>query len=127
MTLRLKWGVVAGALAALAGTAFVYFHSQPIVIRAGGVDDVCGTRAAAAVDNLPLHRRPSRFSAVSAHLSRHQQVNVCLEIGRWSAVVVSEKSKDCRLPHDLQRGEVEYRGPCRSGWVESRLIRMIAG
>ena len=52
--------------------------------------------------------------------------------GDWYAVVyLDEKTVDCSLPDEgtsftTFRG-MPYKGPCRSGWVHRRWVRVIAG
>lgn len=109
------------------GLLALYLSPSPIMLNIDNIDDVCGTRSMITSDNVPLHIRPSTFSLVQNRLKKNLEINVCTDTGEWSAVILSEERKNCKIPYDLQKGSYEYSGPCEFGWVRSKFLQMIAG
>jgi hypothetical protein len=55
-----------------------------------------------------------------------EQVYICGETDNWFAVVYTRVRRDCNVstPWPVR---LPYTGPCRSGWVFKRYVRVVAG
>ncbi len=130
--------VLLGCLVATLGSAAV---AQPaprldVPVMAGGEEDLdaCGSSGRIA----GLNPRGDGFLSVRSgpggkpyreidRLHNGNAVIVCDEQGPWLAVVYGRSpDDDCGVgtPWPTRK---PYAGPCRSGWVHSRYVRMVAG
>jgi hypothetical protein len=107
-----------------------------VPVMAGGEEelDACGS----AGRIVGLNPRGDGFLSVRSgpggkpyreidRLHNGNAVIVCDEQGSWLAVVYGRSGNDaCGVgtPWPVRK---PYAGPCRSGWVHSRYVRMVAG
>jgi hypothetical protein len=79
---------------------------------------------------LNLRSGPGRANPVLAQLQEGQPVSVCQRRGDgWIGVIVHPDDRhaaDCGLS-DAGAKPKAYAGPCRSGWVSGRYLRIQAG
>jgi hypothetical protein len=79
---------------------------------------------------LTVRAEPNAQARAKDRLGPGRWVWLCDEAGEWLGVVYSsdptEKPGDCGVgtPADRVR---PYDGPCRSGWVHSRFVEVVAG
>ncbi len=105
----------------------------PVLIGGEESSEGCAGTAVVAVrpDSwLNLRSGPGRANPVIARLQPDQTVSVCQRRGNgWVGVVVhpaDRRPADCGLS-DAGSQAKAYRGPCRSGWVSERYLRIQAG
>ncbi|MET0271008.1 MAG: hypothetical protein ABW173_11335 [Sphingomonas sp.] len=123
-------GLAAACAASLAGAAPP--AAAPVMIGGDELTDACATLAMPAGlkpggDNfLSLRAGPGAAYRETARLTGADRLLVCGARGGWSAVVVRAAGRDCGVSSPRPtRGA--YRGPCRSGWVASRFLHILAG
>jgi hypothetical protein len=79
---------------------------------------------------LSVRSRPSTRARELTRLRAGAMVWACDETadGSWTGVVFSPPGRDidCGVGTPAARHQ-PYRGPCASGWVSSRFIRIVAG
>jgi hypothetical protein len=138
MTMRRRHAVViALALAPLAAAALAANPTQPVMIgRAGDDLDAClSTGEVTGLnpdgDNFLAVRAAPRASApMLARLGPRHPVWICDEAaGGWIGILYQPNpggELDCGVGSPVPRVQ-PYRGPCRSGWVASRYIAVVAG
>lgn len=81
---------------------------------------------------LAVRDKPSRNGKELDRLSNGMKFYFCEESGDWVGIVYAKKptdrtsGADCGVstPIKIRRA---YRGPCSSGWVHKRWIRVISG
>jgi hypothetical protein len=122
-------------LAAAAGLAANAPPERPV--RVGGYDDLDACLTVSKVaglnpkgDNfLSLRSSPAASGRELMRLRPGQEVWVCDEApGGWTGVLVapSRDDLDCGVGSPIAKRQ-PYRGRCRSGWVASRYLQVIAG
>jgi len=123
-------------LAALSAAAPPSRPERPVMV--GGVPDLDACLSNGQVtglnprgDNfLSVRSRPSARARELGRLRGGQVVWACDETadGSWTGVVFSPPGRDldCGVGTPAPRHQV-YRGPCASGWVSSRFLKIIAG
>jgi hypothetical protein len=105
--------------------------SSQVRVTIGGEDDLdaCGS-VAEITGPVALRRGPGEQFAVVGQLDRGTQVYAC-DISperRWDGVVVlpAEEAEDCGVSSPIPNRRA-YAGPCRSGWVRSDSLVVVAG
>lgn len=105
-----------------------YFKHKPILLDASTAYDVCGTLSIITRDKVDLNARPAEFSLSKGALTQHQTVNVCIEEGGWSGIIVAPRgTKNCEIQGAVNSSSNKYKGPCEYGWVPTEALRMFAG
>ena len=109
---------------------------RPVMV--GGVPDLDACLSDGQVtglnprgDNfLSVRSHPSTSAREIARLRPGQIVDACDETadGAWTGVIFSPPGRelDCGTGTPAPRHQA-YRGPCASGWVSSRFLKIIAG
>ena len=115
-----------------------YTGPIPLPIKVGGDGpdmDACGTYAEvvefdASGEDVPyVHDSPSAATKARDKLSAGQGVKVCATQDDFSGIVYAGEGQsltDCNTDSPLAT-EQNYTGPCRSGWVDNRFLKMTAG
>ena len=104
----------------------------PIVV--GGTQlDACGSIAAVkgldpAGDNfLSVRSGPGAAYREIDRLKAKEHVIICGEKGVWYAAIYPWSNKnDCKVGTPWPKRAV-YTGPCKSGWIHSKFVEIIAG
>lgn len=108
-------------------------QSIPVTVGADGPNyDACGSWGEVFNLNpngdnyLSVRDRPSSSGRELDRLGPSTGVAMCTQRGRWIGIVYSKSGQDCGVstPVLSPRG---YTGPCRSGWVFNKYVRVIAG
>jgi len=97
--------------------------------------DACGTAATTrhlgAGGQLPVRSAPFDAAATSGQVAAGAQFFICTRSidQRWFGIVYRDDgtlAAECGVssPVDSRRA---YEGPCRSGWVSSAFVKLIAG
>ena len=118
-------------------TTATYSGPIPMPIRIGGDPQMDGCGTASQVANLDpqgdnflsVRDAPSTQTKERDRLDAGQMVSVCATENGWSGVVYSkdgDAETDCGVGTPIAT-EVNYTGPCRSGWVDSAYLEMQAG
>jgi hypothetical protein len=131
-------GRLALVLAMGAATLAATSPSGDVPVRIGGIEDLDACPSNAQVsglnprgDNfLSVRSRPSIAGRELDRLRPGAEAWACDETrnGEWTGIVYSPPGKDvdCGVGTPAPR-RMAYRGPCRSGWVASRYLTIIAG
>ncbi|QWP74664.1 hypothetical protein J5226_13275 [Lysobacter sp. K5869] len=127
--------VVCGALlpAALAGAA----PPRAVPVEVGGSEewDACGSMGqvrglkADGDGFLAVRAGPGADYPMLDKLGNGRSVYLCGSRGRWTAVVYVDAGADasvCGVSSAIAKARV-YRGPCKSGWVNTAWIEVVAG
>lgn len=117
--------------AASGNTATINPGREPVRIGEGGAGfDACGG-VGRALRPVPVQAAPFSEAGESDRLAADAQLFVCTRSidQDWLGVVYTPPGQpelDCGVssPVERRRG---YDGPCRSGWVASNAVRLIAG
>jgi hypothetical protein len=79
---------------------------------------------------LTVRAEPSARGRAKDRLGSGRWIWLCDEAGGWLGVVYSadpsERPGDCGVGTPVDRVR-PYDGPCRSGWVHSRYVEVVAG
>jgi hypothetical protein len=124
------------ALAILIGaaTAQAQRTKLDVPILVGGTElDACGSLAEvkgldAAGDNfLSVRSGPAATFREIDRLKAGDRVIICGEKGVWYAAVYPWSSgRDCKVGTRWPK-RAAYTGPCKSGWIHSKFVEIIAG
>lgn len=104
----------------------------PIVIEADPNYDACGgDGVVGGLDSsgdgfLAVRSGPGPKYAEIDRLYNGEQVYFCDEKGRWLGVVYSKQRQDCNVTTPWASTQ-SYTGPCKSGWVHRKWVRLHAG
>ncbi len=108
-----------------------------VVVPVGGDEDLdaCSSWAAprlpAAADpgSIEVREGPGEEFRVVDRLEAERTIIVCTEDGLWSGVVYPEEGAeagDCGVSSPI--GKLQpYKGPCKSGWIRSDELEIVAG
>lgn len=132
----MRAALLAALLIAVSAAALAATPDRPVRIGTAEPDlDACLSQGEVAGldprgDNyLTVRAGPGRDSRALDRLGPGRIVNVCERRGGWLGIVYGTASglgEDCGtgspVPHPRR-----YAGPCRSGWVAARYIRIVAG
>lgn len=78
---------------------------------------------------LTVRAGPGRDARDIGRLGPGHVVNVCQSANGWLGIVYGPAGRldeDCGVGSPVRRPR-DYRGPCLSGWVSARYIRVVAG
>jgi hypothetical protein len=101
----------------------------------GASFDACGTAATtrhlAGDDRLPVRAAPYEAAAETGTLAAGTQFFICTRSHdqRWMGIVYDESgtlAPACGVSSPVTSRR-DYEGPCRSGWVSSAFVKLIAG
>lgn len=106
----------------------------PVEIGGDGESDACPSqgqiaRLDPAGDTfLSVREGPSSKHREGDRLGPGALVTICEERGAWLGIVypTAGRDVDCGLSSPRAK-RATYRGPCRSGWVHSRFVEVVAG
>jgi hypothetical protein len=116
---------------ALAQGAYVR-PDVPIVIGGDqGLDACGGVGRVAGLDPhgdgfLAVKAGPGISYARIDRLYNAKQVYLCVEKGNWWGIVYSKTRQKCNVSSPWPAA-MPYTGPCRSGWVHRKWIKLLAG
>lgn len=123
----MKSGVI--LLVVLTSLSYVLRANENIPNRAvmiGGDEnsDACGTLAKVVANS-------SIYTLKKGKLDKHPMeksatVLICEETEHHFGVVVKEKAKDCGVSRAIEERKT-YPGPCKSGWIEKKSVKLQAG
>lgn len=54
------------------------------------------------------------------------RVFFCDSQDEYTGVVIHDKNSDCKVSSPISR-EIEYTGPCQSGWIKNIFLELLAG
>ena len=81
----------------------------------------------AAGDNfLAVRSGPGSKFAMIDKINTGDPVYICDQHGRWTGIVYTSGDQDCGVSSPVARRQ-PYSGPCKSGWVHQKYIRLLAG
>ena len=127
--------IVPAILLALSSQTALSQDLPPVAVNIGGEPDLDACSSAGTVyglnpqgDNfLAVRAGPGTNYAIRDRLNSGQQLSLCDERGNWLGVVYPrEAGQDCGLGTPYARSQ-PYAGPCLSGWVHRRFVRVTAG
>jgi hypothetical protein len=101
---------------------------EPVVVGKDGADlDACGGTGVLVRDST-LFPAPQDRPEFQQGLTRGARVFVCdgSPDGHWTGVVVPDGDEDCGVSSPVAAPR-PYDGACRSGWVKSADIEVVAG
>jgi hypothetical protein len=116
------------------GAALAAQRRPTVPVTIGGEEPSEGCAGTSRVSlpsggRLNLRSGPGPGYRIVAHLSAGQSVSVCQrDASGWVGVVVNLRGagrRDCRLS-DAGPRRTPYRGPCASGWVMEKYLRLQA-
>lgn len=104
----------------------------PIMIEGDPNSDACG--GSGVVEGLDpsgggflsVRSGPSTEYAEIDRLYNGEQVYFCDENGKWLGVVYSKHRQECNVTTPWISAQ-SYTGPCKSGWVHRKWVRLHAG
>ena len=110
--------------------------SRPVRIGEYGANfracnQVGTTRNLAAGETLPVRAAPFENAAGSGHVAAGARFFICTRSHdqKWFGIVHDEDGRlaeRCGVSEPVTRRR-DYDGPCRSGWVQSAFVKVIAG
>ncbi|UZW62532.1 hypothetical protein [Lysobacter enzymogenes] len=123
--------------AALAQAPALAAPPRAVPVEVGGSEewDACGSTGrvrglkADGDGFLAVRAGPGADYAMLDKLGNGRLVYLCGSRGRWTAVVYAPAGADasaCGVSWAIAEVEV-YRGPCKSGWVNTAWIEVVAG
>jgi len=104
----------------------------PIMIGGNTEIDACSSYAEVAGLNpkgdgfLAVRSGPGSNYPLLEKLHNGDRVFVCVTKGDWMGVVYPAQGQDCNVSEVWPKKKA-YSGPCKSGWVFSKWIQMLAG
>ena len=119
-----------GALIFLfASSTFAGSGIVPVTVGQSGPEfDACPSLGLVTVTSTLRSGPGTNFDRVMS-LDAQSRFYICGESksGRWTAIVLSQDGiLDCRAASPVPKQQ-PYAGPCVSGWVPSRYVKVIAG
>lgn len=77
---------------------------------------------------IPIYAGPSQKARKVGTANPGVEISVCdyAQKDRWLGVILPTPGVNCGIAMPL-KGPRPYRGKCRSGWIEARLVTFIAG
>jgi len=76
---------------------------------------------------IDVRQGPGETYTITDHLGARGKIFVCTEDGPWSGVVYPETDiSECGVSSPIEKRQ-PYNGPCKSGWIRSADIEVIAG
>lgn len=123
--------VMFAALAAgLSSLVPVPSRVEPVRIGVHGDSDLDACLSVGRTTSAVVARlAPSETAATSVSLAANQAIFLCgtSSDGAWESIVIPDKSgQDCGVSHPVARPAI-YSGPCRTGWIPMKNIRIVAG
>lgn len=112
--------------------ADAYAGSQePIIIGGSANEDACGAVGTVAgfknkSSTLAVRTGPGASFSVVDNLPIETLIFVCAFQGEWLGIVYGKDLSTCAVSSP-QPTKLAYHGPCRSGWVHKKYIRLVAG
>ena len=76
--------------------------------------------------DIDLKDAPSNDAKITDTLQDGDVLWLCEEKGEWFGVVVDESAVDCGVSSPVS-APMDYKGPCKSGWVIGKNVVPIAG
>ena len=106
-------------------------ESRPLILHSSDDADPCDNGIVYDLDPvgdgfLAVKAGPGlRYNRIDK-LYNGEQVYLCDDAGDWFGVVYSKQRRECNVmtPWPVK---LPYTGPCRSGWVHKRWIKVYAG
>ena len=123
---------VAGALGLCSPAAAQERLAVPIVIGGDTETDPCGYAEVRGLDPqgdgfLAVRDGPGTGYAMLEQLHNGDHVFVCADDGGgWLGIVYPADGPDCEVGTPWPE-QAAYSGPCRSGWVSRKWVKMLAG
>jgi hypothetical protein len=134
MTIRSIVMAVAALAVLFGATAQAQQAKLDVPIMVGGTElDACGSIAVVkgldpAGDNfLSVRSGPGAGYREIDRLKTKDNVIICGEKGVWFAAIYPWTNKnDCKVGTPWPK-RAPYTGPCKSGWIHSKFVEIIAG
>lgn len=111
-------------------------QSRPVRIgELGAAFQACGaagtTRKLRAGESLPLRSAPFDNAAETGAVEAGARFFICTRSHdqKWFGIVAADDgslAEECGVSEPVTRRR-DYAGPCRSGWVQSAFVKVIAG
>ena len=105
----------------------------PVPVRIGGQEDLdacpsLGQVGGARSGMISVRSAPAADAPEIDRLANGAFAYVCENRGEWVGVVYlqGEDTPDCGVGSPVDK-RMPYPGPCKSGWVRSKWIRIVAG
>lgn len=125
-----KLHLILGLSAILGLAAVSPGNAEPVRVGGPADFDACGVVGVPKGLNprgdnfLAVRAGPSSRTRMRAKLRPGQRFFICETRGQWVGIVYGRGGSGVTSP--IRRRQA-YRGPCRSGWVFRRFVRVIAG
>ncbi|MDO6416137.1 SH3 domain-containing protein [Sphingomonas sp. BIUV-7] len=122
--------MAAAMWAALVAPANPANGGVPVRVGGTGHEDACGSLV--QVGNLgsrsflAVRDGPGTRFRMLDQLRIGRPLTVCEERGQWLGVIYGDGNADCAVYTPRPR-RTAYPGPCRSGWVHGRYVKLVAG
>lgn len=102
--------------------------AEPVIVGGDGVTDACPSIGAVKAKKfIYLKESPMINAKVIDRLPAGSQLYICGSKASWySVVVISKEKTNCGVSSPIKKKSA-YSGPCRSGWVETRQVELLAG
>lgn len=118
----------------LASAAAQAAAPAPVPVMVGGNDDIDACPGLAQVGGaksglVSVKGGPSAAHAEIDRLANADYVYACEEQGDWTGVVYlkgKDMAPDCGVG-STQPKRAAYQGPCKSGWIRSKWLTIVAG
>ena len=114
----------------IAVSASVPSRVEPVRIGVHGEPDLDACLSVGRTTSAVAARlAPSDSAAISVSLLVNQELYLCGSSpdGEWESVVIPSKAgQDCGVSTPVTEPTI-YTGPCRSGWLPSKHIQVVAG
>lgn len=130
----MKHLVIVVVWACLAGVTHAAQVRPAVPVMVGGQEPAEGCAGTATISVRPgtrlnLRAGPGLSHPVIARLEDGQRVSVCQRRDGWVGVLVQRDGpgpRDCQVS-DAGAKPVPYSGPCASGWISRKYLRILAG
>ncbi|MDU9006829.1 SH3 domain-containing protein [Sedimentitalea todarodis] len=105
---------------------------QPVIVGTGPTEDACGAIGSVSGLNsegsnvLSVRVGPDTSYRRVDLVPTAQLLFICGQKGQWYAVVYAKDAKECGVSTPIDP-PVPYSGACKSGWVYSDFVKLIAG
>jgi len=104
----------------------------PVMVGGQEASEGCAGTATLSIrasTKLNLRAGPGLTYSVIAQLSADQRISICQRRDGWVGVLVLRTStgpSDCQVS-DAGPKPTSYAGPCVSGWLSAKYVRILAG
>lgn len=126
-TLTLITAIITAIITAMLTVSAQAIPTQAVQVGGDADHDACGGWGIATVST-------TLFTSIEGHtfdrIEASQEVIFCDSMsdsdGEYTGVILPEEGKDCGVSSPIEKIK-NYDGPCKSGWVKTEYLLLIAG